>query len=74
MDQIRDELAAAWGDPEQEREVALDLFMRVGMIGGLMGRDWEPSWLFSGLTHHERGWPLTLTRSVSEGSAGLPPR
>ena len=27
-------LAAAWGDPDQEREVAWTLFLRVGMITG----------------------------------------
>jgi ubiquinone/menaquinone biosynthesis C-methylase UbiE len=32
MDEIRDELAGAWGDPQQERQVAWDLFMRVGRI------------------------------------------
>jgi ubiquinone/menaquinone biosynthesis C-methylase UbiE len=32
-DEIRDDLAAAWGDSEQVREVAWDLFMRVGRIG-----------------------------------------
>ena len=34
MDEIRDELAAAWGDPRQERQVAWDLFMRVGKVSG----------------------------------------
>ena len=33
-DEIRDDLVAAWGDSEQVREVAWDLFMRVGRIGG----------------------------------------
>ena len=33
MVEIRDDLAAAWGDPEQERRVDWDVFMRVGMIG-----------------------------------------
>jgi len=33
-DEIRDELAGAWGDPDQEREVAWTLFLRVGMITG----------------------------------------
>ncbi len=32
--EIRDDLAAAWGDPDQEREVAWTLFLRVGMITG----------------------------------------
>ena len=32
MDEIRDDLAAAWGDPDQVREVAWDLFMRVGKV------------------------------------------
>jgi len=32
MDEIRDELVGAWGDPLQERQVAWDLFMRVGRI------------------------------------------
>jgi ubiquinone/menaquinone biosynthesis C-methylase UbiE len=31
-DEIRDELAGAWGDPQQERQVAWDLFMRVGRV------------------------------------------
>jgi hypothetical protein len=31
---IRGELAAAWGDPDQQREVAWTLFLRVGMITG----------------------------------------
>ena len=33
-DEIRDEMTAAWGDPKQEREVVLDLHMRVGRIDG----------------------------------------
>ena len=33
-DEIRDELAGAWGDPRQERQVAWDLFMRVGKVSG----------------------------------------
>ena len=33
-DEIRDELAGAWGDPQQERQVAWDLFMRVGKVSG----------------------------------------
>ena len=32
-DEVRDDLAEAWGDPEQVREVAWDLFTRVGRIG-----------------------------------------
>jgi ubiquinone/menaquinone biosynthesis C-methylase UbiE len=32
IDEIRDELAGAWGDPQQERQVTWDLFMRVGRI------------------------------------------
>jgi|SRR5208337_3189499 len=32
--EIRDDLAAAWGDPDQEREVAWTLFLRLGMITG----------------------------------------
>jgi len=32
--EIREELAAAWGDPDQEREVAWTFFLRVGMITG----------------------------------------
>jgi len=32
MDEIRDELAGAWGNPQQERQVAWELFMRVGRI------------------------------------------
>jgi hypothetical protein len=31
---IWDDLAAAWGDPDQVREVAWTLFLRVGMITG----------------------------------------
>ncbi len=31
-DEIRDELAGAWGDPQQERQVAWDLLMRVGKV------------------------------------------
>ncbi len=31
-DEIRDELAAAWGDSQEERQVAWDLFMRVGRV------------------------------------------
>ena len=34
IDEIRDDLAAAWGDPSQEREVAWTLRLRVGMITG----------------------------------------
>ena len=34
LDEFRDELAAAWGDPEGEREVAWDLHLRVGRISG----------------------------------------
>jgi hypothetical protein len=34
LDEIRDELIAAWGDPNEEREVARDLHMRVGRIAG----------------------------------------
>ena len=34
IDEIRGELAAAWGDPDQQREVAWTLFLRVGMITG----------------------------------------
>ena len=30
MDEIRDKLAAAWGDPSQVRDVSWDLFLRVG--------------------------------------------
>jgi hypothetical protein len=33
-DEIRDEMKAAWGDPQQEREVVWDLHMRVGRING----------------------------------------
>ena len=33
-DEIRDELARAWGDPRQERQVAWDLFMQVGKVSG----------------------------------------
>jgi len=33
-DEIRDELAGAWGDPRQERQAAWDLFMRVGKVSG----------------------------------------
>jgi len=32
--EIREELAAAWGDPDQEREVTWTLRLRVGMITG----------------------------------------
>ncbi len=32
VDEIRDEFTAAWGDPEHERQVAWDLFMRVGRV------------------------------------------
>ena len=32
--EIRDDLVAAWGDPDQQREVAWTLFLRVGMITG----------------------------------------
>jgi hypothetical protein len=32
MDEIRDELTAAWGDPAQDRQVTWELFMRVGRI------------------------------------------
>ena len=32
IDEIREELAEAWGDPEQERQVAWELFMRVGRV------------------------------------------
>ena len=35
--EIREELAAAWGDPSQEREVTWTLRLRVGMI---TGRGW----------------------------------
>jgi ubiquinone/menaquinone biosynthesis C-methylase UbiE len=34
IEQIRDELTAAWGDPQQERQVTWDLFMRVGRVSG----------------------------------------
>ena len=34
IDEIWDDLAAAWGDPDQEREVAWTLRLRVGMITG----------------------------------------
>ena len=34
LDEIRDELAGAWGDPRQERQAAWDLFMRVGKVSG----------------------------------------
>ena len=33
-DEIHDELAGAWGDPRQDRQVAWDLFMRVGKVSG----------------------------------------
>jgi len=32
--EFRDDLAAAWGNPDQGREVAWTLFLRVGMITG----------------------------------------
>jgi ubiquinone/menaquinone biosynthesis C-methylase UbiE len=32
--EIRDDLTKAWGDPDQDRQIAWDLFMRVGMITG----------------------------------------
>ena len=32
LDEVRDELAAAWGDPSREREVAWDLHVRVGRV------------------------------------------
>ena len=32
VDEIRDELTAAWGDPRQQRQVTWDLFMRVGRV------------------------------------------
>lgn len=32
IEEIRDDLTAAWGDPEQEREVAWDLHLRVGRV------------------------------------------
>jgi ubiquinone/menaquinone biosynthesis C-methylase UbiE len=32
IDEICDELTEAWGDPQQERQVTWDLFMRVGRI------------------------------------------
>jgi SAM-dependent methyltransferase len=34
IDEIREELTAAWGDPTEEREVAWDLHLRVGRITG----------------------------------------
>jgi ubiquinone/menaquinone biosynthesis C-methylase UbiE len=34
LDEIRDELAAAWGDPNEEREFSWDLHLRVGIITG----------------------------------------
>ncbi len=33
-DEIRDELAGAWGNPQQERQVSWELFMRVGKVSG----------------------------------------
>lgn len=32
IDEVRDDLASAWGDPEQRREVAWDLSLRVGRV------------------------------------------
>jgi SAM-dependent methyltransferase len=32
IDEIRDELTEAWGDPQRERQVAWDLHMRVGRV------------------------------------------
>jgi hypothetical protein len=32
--EFRDELAAAWGDPHQERQVAWTLCLRIGIITG----------------------------------------
>ena len=32
IDVIRDELAAAWSDPSQERQIAWDLHLRVGTV------------------------------------------
>ena len=34
IDEIRDELTEAWGDPQQERQVTWDLHMRVGRVSG----------------------------------------
>jgi SAM-dependent methyltransferase len=34
IDEIRDELTEAWGDPQRERQVGWDLHMRVGRISG----------------------------------------
>jgi SAM-dependent methyltransferase len=33
--EIRDELTKAWGDPDQEREIAWTLFLRVGRLGSV---------------------------------------
>jgi hypothetical protein len=32
IDEIREELVAAWGDPQQEQQVTWDLHFRVGRI------------------------------------------
>ena len=34
LDEIRNDLAGAWGDPQQEREVGWDLHLRVGRVTG----------------------------------------
>jgi ubiquinone/menaquinone biosynthesis C-methylase UbiE len=34
IDEVRDELIVAWGDPRQERQVTWDLYLRVGPVVG----------------------------------------
>jgi hypothetical protein len=34
IDEVRDELIGAWGDPRQERQVTWDLYLRVGPVVG----------------------------------------
>jgi SAM-dependent methyltransferase len=34
VDEVREDLAAAWGDPQQQRDVTWNLYMRVGTVAG----------------------------------------